>query len=70
MMSDHHSSNKQLLLAEKEHAEAVALVPNQMPKHYAAAELNALCNIDAPMPAEMLSWEQMKDIGKEALPNV
>lgn len=70
MISDHGSSIEWLLLAEKEHTKASTLAPNQMLKHYTAAELNALCNIHTSMPADLQNWERMKDVGKEVLPNV
>jgi hypothetical protein len=48
-----------------------ALEPNfrLKTKHYTATELNALCNFDTPMPADLQSWDRMKDVGREALPN-
>ncbi len=67
MMSDLNSSMKHLLLAEKAHAKAISLIAYQRPKCYAAAELNALCNLKVPMPADLQSWEEMADMGDEVL---
>jgi antitoxin component of MazEF toxin-antitoxin module len=35
-------------------------------KRYSAAELNQLCNLKAPMPADLQSWEAMPAAGDEA----
>ncbi len=33
---------------------------------YTAAQLNALCNPNAPMPEDLVSWNQLKPVGSEA----
>jgi hypothetical protein len=66
-MSDRKSSFEQSLLAEKIHTKAISLIAPRTPKRYTAAELNALCNLKAPMPSCLQSWEGMADIGDEML---
>ncbi len=34
---------------------------------FSAAQLNAQCNPKAPMPADLVAWEQMPAVGGEAL---
>jgi antitoxin component of MazEF toxin-antitoxin module len=35
-------------------------------KRYTAAELNAMCDPGAPMPADLEAWDAMPDVGLEA----
>ena len=41
--------------------------PKRERRKYSAAELNALCNLKAPMPDDLVAWEAMKPVGSEAL---
>lgn len=34
---------------------------------YTAKELNAQCNLKAPMPDDLLDWERMPAVGREVL---
>lgn len=36
-------------------------------KRYTAAELNAMCNPAAPMPADLEAWDAMPDVGLEVV---
>lgn len=36
-------------------------------KRYTAAELNALCDPNAAMPADLLEWENMRPAGTESI---
>ena len=36
-------------------------------KKYTAKELNARCDFNAPMPADLEAWDQMKPMGNESL---
>lgn len=33
---------------------------------YTAAQLNALCDPKAPMPDDLVAWDQLKPVGSEA----
>ena len=46
---------------------ALVLRPQRQRKHYTAAELNRQCNLKAPMPADLQSWDAMPAAGEEAL---
>jgi len=41
--------------------------PKQARRKYTAKELNALCDPGAPLPPDLLAWDQMKPVGNEAL---
>ncbi len=36
-------------------------------KKYSAKELNALCDFNAPMPADLEAWDNLKSVGNETL---
>ena len=36
-------------------------------KKYTAKELNALCDFNAPMPEDLVAWDNIKPVGNEAL---
>lgn len=46
---------------------ALMLRAKSQPKKFTAKELNALCNFNAPMPADLEAWDQMKPVGNELL---
>ena len=46
---------------------SVLLQPKRAVKKYTAAELNALCDLTAPMPADLLAWDAMPAVGSEVL---
>ncbi len=39
--------------------------PKAKRRKYTAAELNALCDLKAPMPRDLLDWNQMQPVGSE-----
>ena len=43
------------------------LRPQRERRKYTAAELNAQCKPKAPMPADLVAWEQMRPVGNETL---
>jgi antitoxin ChpS len=43
------------------------LRPQRERRKYTAAELNAQCNTKAPMPADLVAWDQMRPVGNETL---
>lgn len=43
------------------------LRPQRERRKYTAAELNAQCNPKAPMPVDLIAWEQMRPVGSETL---
>jgi antitoxin ChpS len=46
---------------------ALLLTPKIERRKYSAADLNAQCNLKAPMPADLVAWEQLPPVGNEAL---
>lgn len=36
-------------------------------KKYTAKELNAMCDFNAPMPEDLIAWDQVKPVGDETL---
>ena len=46
---------------------ALLLTPKIERRKYSAADLNAKCNLKAPMPADLVSWEQLPPVGNEGL---
>jgi antitoxin ChpS len=48
-------------------AGTLVLRPKKISKKYTAAELNAQCNLKAPMPDDLLSWDSMQSVGSESL---
>ncbi len=43
------------------------LRPQRERRKYTAAELNAQCKAKAPMPADLVAWDQMRSVGDETL---
>ena len=43
------------------------LRPQRERRKYTAAELNAQCKTKAPMPADLLAWDQIRPVGNETL---
>ena len=43
------------------------LRPQRERRRYTAAELNAQCKPKAPMPADLVAWEQMRPVSNETL---
>ena len=46
---------------------ALLLTPKTKRRQYSAADLNAQCNAKAPMPADLVAWEQLPSVGQEGL---
>ena len=46
---------------------AIMLRPKIERKRYTAAELNAQCNLKAPMPDDLLDWDKAGAFGTEAI---
>jgi antitoxin component of MazEF toxin-antitoxin module len=67
LLRDLDFSVGQALLVERSGADAIVLRAKPMRKKYTAAELNKLCNLKAPMPADLQAWEDMPLAGDEAL---
>lgn len=36
-------------------------------KKYTAKELNAMCDLNAPMPEDLIAWDNVKPVGNETL---
>lgn len=41
------------------------LIKAKRTKRYNAAELNAQCDPNAPLPSDLLAWDDMPDVGSE-----
>ena len=46
------------------------MVNNKRKSRYSLADLLAECKPDEPMPADMVEWEHMPDVGKELWPRL
>lgn len=57
----------QLMTLKKTSNGALLLTPKKERRKYSAAELNAQCNLKAPMPDDLMAWEHMRPMGSEAL---
>lgn len=56
----------QLVSLNKTVEGGLLIQPIRKRRKYAAAQLNAMCDLKAPMPDDLLSWDQMKPVGSEA----
>jgi antitoxin component of MazEF toxin-antitoxin module len=56
----------QLVTLSKTSDGGLLIQPKPRRPKYTAAELNALCNPKAPMPDDLLAWDQMQPVGSEA----
>ena len=57
----------QVVILDKTPDGNLLLRPQPVRRKYAAAELNAQCKPKAPMPADLVAWEQMRPVGNETL---
>ena len=67
LMRDLGLAAGQLMTLRKTSSGAILLTPKSGKRKYSAAELNAQCNLKAPMPDDLVAWGQMLPIGNEAL---
>jgi antitoxin ChpS len=67
LLRDLDFSIGQSLLVERGQDNAIVLRAKPTRKRYTSAELNKKCNLKAPMPADLQSWEEMPAVGDEAL---
>lgn len=56
----------QLVSLNKTVEGGLLIQPIRKRRKYMAAQLNAMCDLKAPMPDDLLSWDQMKPVGSEA----
>lgn len=47
-------------------AQVITLKPAKAKPHYRLADLMANCDLNAPEPAELADWDNMKPAGREA----
>ena len=66
LMRDLGLAAGQLVTLSKTADGGLLIQPKRKRRKYTAAELNALCNAKAPMPDDLLAWDQMKPAGSEA----
>jgi antitoxin ChpS len=66
LMRDLGLTAGQLVNLSKTADGGLLIQPKRRRQKYSAAELNALCNPKAPMPDDLVAWDQMKPVGSEA----
>lgn len=57
----------QVMSLDKTEDGALMLRVKSTRKKYTAKELNALCDFNAPMPEDLVAWDNVKPIGNETL---
>ena len=57
----------QVMSLNKTEDGALVLRAKSTRKKYTANELNALCNLNAPMPEDLIAWDNVKPVGNETL---
>ena len=67
LMRDLGLAAGQLMTLSKTRDGALLLTPKIERRKYSAAELNAQCDLKAPMPADLVAWEQLPPAGNEGL---
>lgn len=67
LMRDLGLAAGQLMTLRKTPSGSILLTPKVGKRKYSAAELNAQCNLKAPMPDDLVAWEQMVPVGSETL---
>lgn len=55
----------QVMSLDKTEDGALVLRVKSTHKKYTAKELNALCDLNAPMPVDLIAWDDMKPVGNE-----
>lgn len=66
LMRDLGLAAGQLVTLNKTADGGLLIQPKRQRQKYTAAQLNALCNPKAPMPDDLVTWDQMKPVGSEA----
>jgi len=57
----------QVMSLDKTEDGALMLRIKSTRKKYTAKELNASCDSNAPMPEDLIAWDNMKPVGNESL---
>ena len=57
----------QVMLLNKTEDGALVLRIKSARKKYTAKELNSMCDFNAPMPEDLISWDNVKPVGTETL---
>ena len=57
----------QVMSLNKTEDGALVLRVKSTHKKYTAKELNAMCDLKAPMPEDLIAWDNVKPAGNEAL---
>jgi antitoxin ChpS len=57
----------QSLIVERNDDRSFTLKPKSQRKRFTAAELNKLCNPNAPMPQDLIEFADAKPVGSEVL---
>jgi antitoxin ChpS len=60
-------SEGQVVSVDAKEDGTITLRPKIGRKRYTAAELNAQCDMSAPMPDDLLDWDSVPPVGSESL---
>ncbi|MFI4940650.1 MAG: AbrB/MazE/SpoVT family DNA-binding domain-containing protein [Burkholderiales bacterium] len=66
-LREHRLSEGQSVNVDAKPDGTLILIPKAPRKRYSAAELNAQCDLSAPMPADLQEWERAPHVGSETL---
>ena len=66
-LREHRLAEGQSVVVDVAGDGSITLRPKPMRKRYTAAELNAQCDFNAPMPADLEEWENAPVVGSEVL---
>jgi antitoxin ChpS len=66
-LREHHLRDGQTVVVNTQSDGTIILTPKAIKKRYTAAELNAQCDLKAPMPADLQDWDNAPIVGSEVL---
>jgi antitoxin ChpS len=66
-LREHHLRDGQAVVVDAKADGTIILIPKVPRKRYTAAELNAQCDLKAPMPTDLHEWDKAPGVGSEAL---
>lgn len=66
-LREHHLRDGQVLIVDAKSDGSFTMTPKAIKKRYTAAELNAQCDLSAPMPTDLRDWDKAPSVGSEVL---
>ena len=66
-LREHHLRDGQTVIVDAKSDGTFTMVPKASRKRYTAAELNAQCDLTAPMPTDLQDWDKAPSVGSEVL---